>query len=818
MIFFVVEFFWSEEFIKESVMNIRVGIKKWMAVVLSLAMLLGIASDVYRSMSSLAGTAEEPSVKAYADTEQLMNFSPTDEGIVANQVGRIKLGKAYGSDSVVEWYILGKDTGVDGANTAIFAAGNVQTSKFQENVKYTSFSKLGIPQGMIATMSVADEAGTYNESYGIYDNIKPTEVYINHYGASTLRQNLQNMAQVDGGIFTATELGLLQATTITTEDFKNKNGSECSTYKTTDVMYATGCDPKDYNITTGKTSLTYIGSNDSIKKVKIANLYNGSKMWLRTPISIWEETPTMTYPGGGIVGSSVGIDEQLDVRPATNLNLEGILFASSAKAANTDTLAGTLITEEDQPVSNEGIGGDTTAPTRLDAMTLRLRGSAETVGSVSCTGNTITATAAASNVALVVQGRNSGTDWYYSKVISGTESISTDIIKIAVEASVSGLSLEDIELSKCKIWLETPAGDGSTLSYAVDVHIHDYKLKRNSTHHWYECTADDCTDENKGKYGEEEHTFEEGKCTVCEYDINHQHNYVEVAEVPATCLNPGCKAHLHCDYEGCDAGYYSGIGALISFSSKEEAEGLVIPALGHDFKYDKNSSGHWGVCQRCGYTKALEPHNYEKSNTCTVCGYEVKGNEGGGGSSSSGGSSGGGSAVGSGATTVGAKGTWEKDNTGWKFKYTDGTYAAGKLITDAEGNSKEKHLWLRIGTGEYVFGSDGYLDIGWVYDDFKWYYCDENRGKLYGWFYSVEDGYWYYLDLKTGEALSGWQKINGREYYLATAPENLTYTLNALTNRWIYNNPLGYRPYGSMYVNTVTPDNHMVGADGAKIN
>ena len=164
------------------------------------------------------------------------------------------------------------------------------------------------------------------------------------------------------------------------------------------------------------------------------------------------------------------------------------------------------------------------------------------------------------------------------------------------------------------------------------------------------------------------------------------------------------------------------------------------------------------------------------------------------------------------------KGTWDKDGIGWKFRYTDGTYAAGKLITDADGNSREKHLWQKIGTGEYAFGSDGYLDIGWVYDDFKWYYCDENKGKLYNWFYSTADGYWYYLSPSTGEALTGWHTINGKDYYLAAAPSAPTYSFDASTGVWIYSNLNGNRPFGSMYANTVTPDNYAVDANGAWIH
>ena len=95
---------------------------------------------------------------------------------------------------------------------------------------------------------------------------------------------------------------------------------------------------------------------------------------------------------------------------------------------------------------------------------------------------------------------------------------------------------------------------------------------------------------------------------------------------------------------------------------------------------------------------------------------------------------------------------------------------------------------------------------------------DENNGKLYGWFNEPQDGYWYYLSLSTGEVLTGWQRINGKDYYFAAAPSAPTYSFDASTGFWIYSNLNGNRPFGSMYANTVTPDNYQVDANGAWIH
>ena len=162
---------------------------------------------------------------------------------------------------------------------------------------------------------------------------------------------------------------------------------------------------------------------------------------------------------------------------------------------------------------------------------------------------------------------------------------------------------------------------------------------------------------------------------------------------------------------------------------------------------------------------------------------------------------------------------WIKDSKGWKFRNSDGTLAQGTTVTDAEGNKIEKLLWQRAGYGYYAFGSDGYLVTGWIYDRLnnKWYYCDENVGMLHGWYYENQDGYWYYLSPITGEMQTGWQSINGKEYYFSTTLQAPTYTQNVATGFWVYSNVQGLRPFGSMYANAVTPDNHIVDASGALI-
>ena len=122
------------------------------------------------------------------------------------------------------------------------------------------------------------------------------------------------------------------------------------------------------------------------------------------------------------------------------------------------------------------------------------------------------------------------------------------------------------------------------------------------------------------------------------------------------------------------------------------------------------------------------------------------------------------------------------------------------------------------GTWWYCDADKGRL-TGWVYDAATgtWYYVDATKGMLTGWFYDTESSYWYYFDTTTGALKTGWQTIDGKQYYFAPVPAQNTYVYDAASSKWVYNNKLNFRPHGSLYVNTTTPDNHQVDANGVRI-
>lgn len=398
--------------------RLKHNFKKGMAFVLTFAMIAGLVpamSGGANKVQAASGSGTEPSVSAYATKTQLMDntFAPNADGTAENY-GMIVFGKKSDGITAQEWYILGEDKGVSGDNTIIFATSPIATGqKFNSSYDNKSFAS----------------------SFGVYAS-NPSEVYANHYGASDLRKALQGMA-ADINYFTTAEQGLMNATTVKTKDTKNSN----VTYTTTDKLYALqGNNYGDKKLLAGTSDSTvlavysywdgYSWSNDSV-------------FWLRSPYADDANIASLGFTGS-VVGSR-NVDYDYAVRPASNLDLSSVLFASAATAASSDT-------------KSEKI-------TDSAAMTLRLDGTGKDIGTV--TYNTTTGDikvvkgTTSQTVALVVQGNDGTNDWYYSKQITGTETINASDIKSALSLT------SDIDLSACKIWLET-TDSTSNLTYAVN--------------------------------------------------------------------------------------------------------------------------------------------------------------------------------------------------------------------------------------------------------------------------------------------------------------------------------------------------------------
>ena len=196
--------------------SIKKKFKKGTALLLVCTMMTGLVTVMPQSAIRVKAAGTAPGVSAYATKEQLMDgtFAPDSSGNATN-IGKLVFGK-NSSGTAQQWYILGKDTGVTGDNTIIFAASPIATGQVFEDDQ---------------SNNKAFESG-----FGVYTS-NPTDVYPNHYGASDLRVALQNVA-TNTSYFTTAEQGLMNDTTVTTKDTNNSS----VTYTTTDKLYALAAD------------------------------------------------------------------------------------------------------------------------------------------------------------------------------------------------------------------------------------------------------------------------------------------------------------------------------------------------------------------------------------------------------------------------------------------------------------------------------------------------------------------------------------------------------------------------------------------------
>ncbi|MBR1454760.1 MAG: hypothetical protein IJ593_08990 [Lachnospiraceae bacterium] len=103
-------------------------------------------------------------------------------------------------------------------------------------------------------------------------------------------------------------------------------------------------------------------------------------------------------------------------------------------------------------------------------------------------------------------------------------------------------------------------------------------------------------------------------------------------------------------------------------------------------------------------------------------------------------------------------------------------------------------------------------------DNGVWYYFEGDRDTLKkGWFTDPQDSQTYYLDPTNGVMLTGWQTIDGNDYYFSTrsASEPNWYYVED-SDIWLsYGKKI--KALGSMFRDEETPDGKRVDADGKLI-
>lgn len=336
----------------------------------SLLLAVAMIATSFPAFSHEVYAAELPDSTQFATVEQLKSFNTND------QDGK-NPAKVYFGNNNQQWWIAGsqQENGL-----TLFAASPLAT-----NVQFNS-----------------------STSDGTYDG---KTVNVNHYGASPLRSTLRGLEK---SYFIGTEQGLMNNTTIHTNDTKNS-----SVYSTNDKLYLAYGDYRDDKyITVGANSQDSLNNGLRVDM----DYWGNSLFWLRVP-SVSNSYGALVAEPGHYVNYS-NVDGDYALVPAFELNLSSVLFASAAPAASSD---GNLTL-----VDTDGNGAFTL---RYDANTY-----SKNLGSalVSYDKSKVTLTNVPSNTYLIVQNSSGAKA---KQITNETE----------VSASKMGLD----NFANCKVWLET---------------------------------------------------------------------------------------------------------------------------------------------------------------------------------------------------------------------------------------------------------------------------------------------------------------------------------------------------------------------------
>lgn len=234
----------------------------------------------------------------------------------------ITLGKnSRGQNGNQKWFVLGKDDGVNGRNTMLFAATSLTDSSGSEQRE--------VFQRVLGATRI-DYDSSWGSSY-TDGAAAPTEVDISYYAASYSRWRLRDTIAYGNKLFNRVEKALLNETPYKNTDLGNNN----RIYTLKDKLYLPA-------IKASEKDTIYIGSNDQIplRSTKADYCYSA---WSRTAfdhqyVSAYSVSiDNSIYTGKKVVHNfytdQFGTDhvvwgDTAAMLPATNLDLDKVLFAS----------------------------------------------------------------------------------------------------------------------------------------------------------------------------------------------------------------------------------------------------------------------------------------------------------------------------------------------------------------------------------------------------------------------------------------------------------------------------------------------------------
>ena len=136
---------------------------------------------------------------------------------------------------------------------------------------------------------------------------------------------------------------------------------------------------------------------------------------------------------------------------------------------------------------------------------------------------------------------------------------------------------------------------------------------------------------------------------------------------------------------------------------------------------------------------------------------------------------------------------WQKIDGAWYYfgNEKNGAMQVGWQIVDHEyyyivDSGVMQTYWRKIDGNYYFFGANGVRRSGWQKIWGKWYYLDENGVMQTGW--QKIKGVWYYFGgASDGAMKTGWQKINGKTYYFDAEGAMATGTVTISGKKYEFN-------------------------------
>ena len=136
---------------------------------------------------------------------------------------------------------------------------------------------------------------------------------------------------------------------------------------------------------------------------------------------------------------------------------------------------------------------------------------------------------------------------------------------------------------------------------------------------------------------------------------------------------------------------------------------------------------------------------------------------------------------------------WQKIDGAWYYfgNENNGAMQVGWQMVDHEyyyivDSGVMQTYWRKIDGNYYFFGANGVRRTGWQKIWGKWYYLDENGVMQTGW--QKIKGVWYYFGgASDGAMKTGWQTINGKTYYFDSEGAMATGTVTIGGTKYEFN-------------------------------